>query len=294
MTQTTLEGGAAGATRTAGAAHRPLRGAAVAYRWETRKLTAQWWVRATLAGYFLAPFLFAAALRMQDTVPSDTLFGRWVHDSGFASPLVVLSFAGQWALPLLVCLVAGDMFASEDRHGTWKTVLTRSSSRTDIMVGKSLAAATYSVATVLTTGAGSIASGVLLLGHQPLVGLSGTLVPSGRAAELVALSWATALPPTLGFTALGLLLSLVTRNSIAGALGPAVVAGAMQMLSFVDGFDTVRHLLLTTPFDAWHGLFAAKPYYGPLREGLVVCAAYLVVFLGAAYAVIRRRDFTEG
>lgn len=244
MSQTALP--AAGPVRAASAA-RPLRGATVVYRWEIRKLTAQWWVRTSLAVYFLAPFAFAAALRMQDTLPSDTLFGRWVHDTGYAAPLVVLSFAGQYALPLLVCMVAGDIFASEDRHGTWKTVLTRSHSRTDILVGKSLTAATYTVATVVLTAVGSIASGMLVLGRQPLVSLSGSLVPSGRAAELVALSWATNLPPALGFTALGLLLSLVTRNSIAGALGPALIAGIMQMLSFVGGLGIVRHLLLTTP-----------------------------------------------
>ncbi|MGW3625043.1 ABC transporter permease subunit [Streptomyces sp. NPDC000880] len=291
MSQTALP--AAGPVRAASAA-RPLRGATVVYRWEIRKLTAQWWVRTSLAVYFLAPFAFAAALRMQDTLPSDTLFGRWVHDTGYAAPLVVLSFAGQYALPLLVCMVAGDIFASEDRHGTWKTVLTRSHSRTDILVGKSLTAATYTVATVVLTAVGSIASGMLVLGRQPLVSLSGSLVPSGRAAELVALSWATNLPPALGFTALGLLLSLVTRNSIAGALGPALIAGIMQMLSFVGGLGIVRHLLLTTPFDAWHGLLVAEPYYGPLWEGLLVCAGYIVIFMGAAYVVLRRRDFTEG
>jgi ABC-2 type transport system permease protein len=281
------------AVRRAGAVG-PLRGAAVSYRWEIRKLTAQWWIPASLAVYFVAPFAFAVALKVQDTVPSDTIFGRWVHDSGFASPLVVLSFAGQWAFPLMVCLVAGDIFASEDRHGTWKTVLTRSTGRTSILVGKSLTAATYSVATVVLAGAGSLLSGALMLGHQPLVNLSGTLVPAGRATELVALAWISALPPVLGFTALGLLLSLVTRNSIAGALGPAVVAGLMQAVSFVGGIDTIHHVLLTWSFDAWHGWFTDKPFYGPLREGLVVCAVYTACFLGATYAVLRRRDFTEG
>lgn len=293
MTQTISRGAALSAARPTPRSG-PLHSALVTYRWELRKLTAQWWVRLSLLAYLLAPFAFAAVLRLQDTVPSDTLFGRWVHDSGFASPLVVLNFAGQWGLPLLVSLVAGDIFASEDRHGTWKTVLTRSSGRIQILTGKSLAAASYTVATVVITGAGSLASGVLLLGHDPLVGLSGNLVPSGRAAELVAISWATALPPALGFTALALLLSLATRNSIAGALGPAVIAGIMQMLSLAGGLGTIRRLLLTTPFDAWHGLFVAHPYYRPLTEGLLVCAGYLVVFAGAAYVIIRRRDFTEG
>ena len=41
---------------------------------------------------------------------------------------------------MIAGLVGGDLFASEDRHGTWKTILTRSCTRDDIFVGKLLAA----------------------------------------------------------------------------------------------------------------------------------------------------------
>lgn len=272
---------------------RPRWGAGAVYRFELAKLTALWWVKATLAACFLAPFAFTLALRMQDTEPVDTLFGAWVHDTGFASPLVVLNFASQWGFPVLVCLVAGDIFSSEDRYGTWKAILTRSRSRTDILIGKSLAAASYAVAVVVLAAGGSIISGVALLGHQPLINLSGTPVPAGQAAVLVALSWATALPPVLGFTALGLFLSLVTRNSVAGVLGSTVIGLLMQLYSFVNAFDLIRHLLLTTPFDAWHGLLVDKPFYGPLEESFGICGAYIVTLMAAAYVTIRRRDFTE-
>ena len=57
-------------------------------------------------------------------------------------PLLMLGFAAQWVLPLLTALVAGDIFASEDQHGTWKTVLTRSVSRGQLFWAKTLAAVT--------------------------------------------------------------------------------------------------------------------------------------------------------
>jgi ABC-2 type transport system permease protein len=272
---------------------RPRWGVGVVYRCELAKLTAQWWVKAILAVCFVAPFAFALAMRMQGTEPSDTLFGRWVHDTGFASPLVVLGFASEWGFPVLVCLVAGDIFSAEDRHGTWKTILTRSRSRTDILIGKSLAAASYSVAVVVLAAAGSLISGVVLIGNQPLINFSGTAVPAGQAVVLVLLSWATALPPVLGFTALSLFFSLITRNGVAGVLGSTVIGLLMEIYAYVSGPDLIRHLLLTTPFDAWHGLMVDKPFYGPLEQGLGVCAAYVVAFMAAAYITIRRRDFTE-
>ena len=73
--------------------------------------------------------MFAAAMRVQSSLPADTLFGRAVTDSGFAIPLVVLGFAALWPLPVLASIAGGDVFSAEDRYGTWKTVLTRSRSR---------------------------------------------------------------------------------------------------------------------------------------------------------------------
>lgn len=273
---------------------RPPHGVATVYRWEMEKLAALLRVRVAAVACFLAPFGFVAALRLQDAVPADTLFGRWAHFSGFATPMVMLVFTGQWALPLLTCLVAGDIFASEDRYGTWETILTRSCTRAGIFWGKSLAAMTFAVATVVLLALGSLTAGVLLIGTQPLVSLSGTLIPPGHAAGLVLGSWATAIAPTLGFTAMGLLFSIATRNGPAGILGPSAVGLIMQLLTFVNGVDPLRHLLLTTPYGSWHGLMSAHHYYAPLVRGTAVSAIYLAVCLVAGYLLLRRRDIEEG
>ena len=41
-------------------------------------------------------------------------------------PLVLLTFASAFLLPLITALVAGDIVASEDQNGPLKTILTRS------------------------------------------------------------------------------------------------------------------------------------------------------------------------
>ncbi|WP_250283392.1 MULTISPECIES: ABC transporter permease [unclassified Frankia] len=265
-----------------------------AYRWEITKLAAQARTRATLAVCLVAPFVFVVLLDRQDRLPKDTLYGRWVHASGFATPLLVLGFAAQWVFPLLTSLVAGDIFASEDQHGTWKTILTRSHSRTQIFWAKALAAATFAVLLLAVLALSCLAAGVLLVGHQPLESLSGTLLPSGRTAGLVLAAWASTLPPLLGFTALGIMLSVLTRSSPAGIVGPIILGLLMQLYAFLNGADTIRHLLLVTPFDAWHGLLAAHPYYGPLRDGTLVSVGYILICLAIAYTALRRRDITGG
>ncbi|MGI5232195.1 ABC transporter permease [Actinoallomurus sp. CA-142502] len=269
-------------------------GAWVVYRWELIKLSRQVKAQVVFGLCLLAPFLFVAALNVQSNTPQDTLFGRWVHDSGFSVPLVVLGFAGQWALPAVTSVVAGDIFACEDRYGTWKTILTRSCGRSQIFAGKTLAALTFSVAATVLLGLSSLAAGVLVVGRQPLIGLSGTLLSPGHSTVLVLESWATTLLPVLGFTALGLLLSVASRSSAVGVGGPVVVGLVMQLASLVNAPAAVRALLLTTPFGAWHGLFTATPFYGPLVQGAIVCAGYFVLCVGGAYALLRRRDITGG
>src|SRR5205085_4454155 len=114
-------------------------GVGAVYRVELAKIRAQLLPRAAAAICAIAPFVFAIFINSQSSVPADSLFGRWVQSSGFATPFVLLGFAGIGGFPLLASVVAGDIFASEDRQSTWKTVLTRSCSRGQIFVGKTLA-----------------------------------------------------------------------------------------------------------------------------------------------------------
>lgn len=92
-------------------------------QFELVKLLSQWRVRVLVAACWLAPALFVVVVSRQSSLPTDTLFGRWMHASGWAGSLVVLGFCCSWALPLVTSLVAGDVFAAEDRLGTWRHLL---------------------------------------------------------------------------------------------------------------------------------------------------------------------------
>jgi ABC-2 type transport system permease protein len=265
-----------------------------ALRWEATKLAAQARARWTLLGSAVAPVAIVAIINGQGRPPKDTLYGRYIHHSGFAVALLVLGFAAQWVLPLLTALVAGDIFASEDQHGTWKTVLTRSASRSQLFWAKTITAVAFAVAVLVLLGAGTILSSVVIVGHQPLTGLTGQVIPSGTAARLVAASWATALAPMLGFTCLALLLSIRTRNPAFGIAAPVVLGLVMQLIGSLGGVEAIRPLLLTTPFESWHGLLAQPRFTGPLASGLIVSAAWCAICLAAGFVLLRRRDITEG
>lgn len=261
------------------------------YRAERRKLLTQISVRVLALVCTLGPLAFGAILSQQSAVPADTLLGVWVHTSGYAVSLVVLGFGGYLGFPVVAGVLAGDLFSSEDRYGTWKTVLTRSRSRNEVFAGKVLAAGTLALALVALITLSSLVAGLLLTGDQPFVGLSGNVLSSGESLWLVLASWLLSVPPVLAFTSLALLFSVATRNGIVGVLGPLLVALIMQLLELIGKGTWVHMLLVASAFGDWHGLLSAPKFYGPLIVGNCVCVLWVAVCLGASWWILRRRDF---
>ena len=265
-----------------------------ATRWELSKLRAQMRARIALLLCLVGPVLVVIVVNGQGRPPKDSLFGRYIHESGYAVPLLILGFAAQWLLPLLTALVAGDIFASENQHGTWKTVLTRSASRAQVFWAKTITAVLYAVSALVVLAASTIVSSMLIVGHQDLVGLTGQLIPSGHAAGLVIASWATTLAPLLGFTCLAILLSVRTGNPAFGIAAPVVIGMVMTLVGSLGGVEAIRPLLLTTPFESWHGLLAQHQFFSPLVSGFVVSAGWCAVCLATAFVSLRRADITGG
>ncbi|HEY5260509.1 MAG TPA: ABC transporter permease [Solirubrobacteraceae bacterium] len=266
-------------------------GVASVYRAERRKLLAQLSTRVLALVCALGPLAFGAILSLQSGLPADTLMGVWVHASGYAVPFVVLGFGGYLGFPVLAGVLAGDLFSSEDRYGTWKTVLTRSRSRRQLFAGKVLAAGTLSLALVALAALSSLLAGLLFTGDQPLVGLSGNVLSSGECLWLVLVSWLLSVPPVLAFTSVALLFSVATRNGIVGVLGPVLVGLVMQLLELIGSGTWVHTLLVASAFNDWHGLLSAPKFYGSVFIGNGVCVLWIVGCLGASWLILRRRDF---
>ena len=270
----------------------PMRGSWThAFAVERQKLSSQLAIRLLALVCVLAPFVAGALLKIQGGSPSDTLYGVWVHSSGFALSLFILAFAGSWVFPLIAGIVAGDLFSSEDRYGTWKLVLTRSCTRAQMFAGKLLAAATFSVGLVLITTASSVAAGAVLVGPHSLVSLNGNVIPGGHAFLLVLASWLLCLLPTLAFASLALLLSVATRNGIVGVVGTVLAALVMQLLVLVGSGVWAHVILVGSAFTTWHALFLDHPYFGPLLIGVAVSLLWTAACGSAAWLILRRRDF---
>lgn len=267
--------------------------AAYALGFELVKLLSQWRIRIVLLACLLAPGLFVAAVSQQSSLPADTVFGRWMLASGWAGALVVLGFSCSWTLPLLTSLVAGDVFAIEDRLGTWRHLLMTVRSPRRIFWAKVVASLAVIVAMVVALAASSIVGGLAAVGSHPLVGLDGHLLGPGDAAGRVLLAWLCVLAPTLAFAGVGLLGSVVLGRSPMGLLVPAVLALALQLAQLLPLPVVVRLALPSNAFLAWRGLFTDPVQRGPLLIGVAVSLAWAFLATTLAYLLFTRRDFAD-
>jgi ABC-2 type transport system permease protein len=263
------------------------------YRFELVKLLAQWPIRLVLIACCLGPALFVVVVSQQSSLPSDTVFGRWMGQTGWAGPLVILSFSCSWLLPVLTSLVAGDVFAGEDRLGTWRHLLIAVRSPRRIFAAKTLASLTVVLLLAAGLAASGIVGGLAAVGNRPLVGLDGHLLSPGQAAAAVLLAWVSALAPTLAFAAVGLLGSVTLGRSPMGVIIPALFALVLQIAQLLPLPVVVRVALPSYGFIAWRGLFTDPGQTGPLLAGVAVDVAWAVVATALAYWLFMRRDFTD-
>ncbi|WP_236787726.1 ABC transporter permease [Amycolatopsis sp. GM8] len=263
------------------------------YRFELVKLLAQWRVRLLILACWIAPAIFVALVSQQSSLPTDTTFGRWMNATGWAGALVLLGFAGSYALPLLTSLVAGDVFASEDRLGTWRHLLVAVRSYRRIFAAKALASLTVILLLVAGLAVSGIVGGLAAVGDQPLPGLDGHLLGSGDAAGKVLLAWLCVLAPTLSLAGIGLLGSVAFGRSPMGLLLPVVVAFVLELAQMLPLPVAVRLALPSYAFIAWIGLFTSPVQVGPLLISVTVSLAWAVLATVLAYVLFLRRDFTN-
>ena len=267
-----------------------------AYWWELRKLVAQMRTYVGFAAMIIAPVAFTIGVRLHSPSaprpggePEDVYLYASLH-SGLAIPLVALFFSTLFLAPLVAALVAGDIFAAEDHNHTLKTILTRSTGRGVIFVGKAAATATYVLLLLVVLAITGVVVGGLVFGFHPLQLIMDRLSP-GTAGQRLALAFAVYAAPLLALSCLALLLSAVTHNSAGAVVGTLVATMIMQIVQHLPGVSlSVQHWLLTYQFDAWRSAVGTKIDLTPLLRAVWVSFLYGVPFLLIAWRYFSRRD----
>jgi ABC-2 type transport system permease protein len=272
-------------------------GVGTVYAWELRKLRVQKRTYIGLGAAMLVPLIFITALLLNSGNgggDGEIPFERYVRETGLAIPLVGLFFGSIWLFPLITALVAGDIVATEDHHGTLKTILTRSVERWQVFTGKALAALTYTLTALVIFVLVGLVVGGLIWGFDPLISLSGTRVPVGRGLLLIGGATLAYFVPMVAMAAVALLLSTVTHNSAAAVVGTLMFSLMLQLLGVISALDFLQPYLLSTQFNAWEGFLREPTDWAPVVRAVWVSAAYALPALAVALTAFLRRDVAGG
>ena len=242
------------------------------------------------------PTVVAVFLAVSDVAPrpgTGPAFLSAVLENGALYPAAALAIVLHLFLPVAVAVVAGDAIAGEAQAGTLRYLLIRPVGRTRLLVAKLVSVIAYALMAVVIVSVTAYAVGTQLFGSGPLPSVSGTELSTGAATLRTVLAVLYVGWSMLGVAAVALFLSTLTDSPLAAALGAIALLVTSGVLVGLEASASVQPYLPTRYWLAFVDLFRDPVLYRDLARGTALQAAYIVVFLGAAWANFMTKDVTS-
>jgi ABC-2 type transport system permease protein len=201
-------------------------------------------------------------------------------------------------IPLLVALVTGDLLSGEAAMGTLRMMLTKPITRTQVVLSKLVAAATYTFILVLWMGFLALFVGRWLFGTGDLIVLNSdglVILPDADVLWRYGLAFFVAYLALLTIATLSICLSAFADNSI----GPIVSTMAIIILFTIIGsldvsvFDHIKPYLFTTHMASWRSFFNDPVPWSAIWESVWILVVHNILFVGLAIFQFNRKDITS-
>ena len=258
------------------------------------------WV--TIALIDALPTLVAVLLAVTELGPrpgTGPAFLSAVMTDGTLFPLAALAIVLPLFLPLAVAITAGEAIAGEAQQGTLRYMLVRPVGRTRLLVAKLVSVMAFAALTIAIVAVTAYVAGAALLGDETVTATGAATSVSGSALttpELVVRTLGAlgyAMLCMLGVAAIALFLSTVVRSPLAAAMGTMGILISSTLLLTLDAADSFRAYLPTRYWLAFVDLFRDPVFWRDLERGVLLQAAYVVVFLTLAWANFATKDVTD-
>lgn len=198
-------------------------------------------------------------------------------------------------MPLLICLVAGDMIAGEANMGTLRLLATKPVSRTALILSKFFASSVYSI--VLLTFMAVLG----LFVSMAIFGVSDLIVPRSDMFILLdkndvmwryAAAYGFASLSMLTVAALALFLSVFAENAIGPIVSAMSVIILFTILTTMDIpiFNEMKPYLFTNHMLNWKGFFDNPVDYREVLKSALMLVGHIIIFVSLAIYFFRRKD----
>ncbi|MGA7161134.1 MAG: ABC transporter permease subunit [Bacteroidota bacterium] len=223
-----------------------------------------------------------------DFFVTGNLFNGW-----FISQLIMNSL---WVhVPFLISLVAGDQLAGEATAGTFRLILIRPVSRTQILNSKYITTLIYTASLVFSIALFSVGLGLLIFGSGDLLAIDRdmmTILPASEMWTRFALAYGLAILSMWVVASLAFLFSSFVENAIGPIIATMAVVVALLVISNlpVESFEPVKPYLFTTYQNVWLQAFKNPLDWETIGKSCAALSAYIVGFWLITLFVFRRKD----
>ncbi|WP_424184335.1 ABC transporter permease [Actinokineospora sp. G85] len=213
-----------------------------------------------------------------------------VEGNGLLLPVFSLVIAMTMLLPLVGAMLSADALAGEAASGTLRGLMVAPVGRARLLAVKAFGvAAVTALAVLLMTVTGAVA-GVVLLGGDGMLTISGTTLPFGAGLGRVLLFAALVTFQVWALSAVALAVSAMTEHPlvvVAVALGLVIVSG---VLNAIPALDWLTPVLITTSWGDLPDVISDPMPTGNLVEGLLRGGCYLLIGYSLALSRMLTRD----
>jgi ABC-2 type transport system permease protein len=213
-----------------------------------------------------------------------------VTGNGLVLPVIALLMTQTLLLPLVVAMVAADAFAGESSHGTLRGLLIAPVGRIRLVGVKAFGVLVMSIVAVAVIAASGILTGLILVGSDGMVTLSGTTlsVGDGLARVLLAVGWSIVVTAAVGMVALAV--SAFTEHPLVVMAATMGVLILFQVLGSVPALGWLQPVLITTNLSAVMDVLRDPMTTGALGTGLIRACCYLLIGVSVSLARMGTRD----
>lgn len=216
-----------------------------------------------------------------------------VTENGLFLALTALVASLPIFLPLAVSVVSGESVAGEASSGTLRYLLVTPVQRGRLLAVKFASIVVYGLVAALVVAATGILVGALLFPVGDVTLLSGTTIPfvEGLGRALLVAFYVAAMLATVA--ALGLFVSTLTEVPVAAMSATAITVVLVQILGAVPQLSAIHPWLFSNDWLAFGNLLRDPVLLGPVYDGLLVQAGWIVVLLALAWARLTSKDVTS-
>ncbi|MDY0083798.1 MAG: ABC transporter permease subunit [Ignavibacteriaceae bacterium] len=198
-------------------------------------------------------------------------------------------------IPFLIALVAGDLLAGEATAGTYRMIITRPVSRTQIIVSKFIAGIIYTNLLILWLAVISLAAGLLIFGTGELLVLNNQAIIIFERSDVLWRFFAA-----YGFASLGMSVvagfAFLFSSLVENAIGPIISTMAIIIIFVIlsalniEFFQNIKPYLFTNYILSWKLFFDDPVDLSEVLKAVTVLLVHIVFLFSLTLFLFKRKD----